>query len=77
MRNFEFDELVDQIVDKEDPHWAQLVDAIAERLETRAATLKMLGDKDAEDYRTLARHLSITLELSAFKRIVPSQLVSD
>ncbi len=70
MTSIEFDELLDRIMDVEDPHWSELINAIAIRLETRASTLRMLGDASAEDYRTLARHLSITKELSAFQRAI-------
>lgn len=73
MTSVEFDELLDQIMDAESPHWAELISAIAKRLETRASALKMLGDQQAEDYQTLARHLSITKELAAFKRTILEQ----
>ena len=70
MTTFEFDELLDQIMDSDKPHWADLVNAIAQRLETRASALRMLGEPQAEDYQTLARHLLITSELSAFQRAI-------
>ena len=73
MTGVEFDELLDQIMDGEEPQWVDLIEAIAQRLETRASTLKMLGDPKGENYQTIARHLLITMELSAFEGLTCSE----
>lgn len=69
MTSVEFDDLLDEIMDGEEPQWVDVISAIAQRLETRASTLKMLGDPGGEDFQTIARHLLITKELSAFERL--------